>query len=328
MFPFVSRRAAGGAAALVLVGASLFASTGTAFAAITRFIYVGPDPSFSDATNGTLTFTDSSTNQASSSTIYVKNIDTQTLTHVVVTFLVSQDPVSIVGTYGPNASSCQPSADSLSLACDFGALKKGETRQFSLVVTSSAAGKPTFLGQVYFNESTNPNGGNQQINTLTGTLNVATTTCDSASTFIAPGKGGTLLPDTGDCGLTVDGQRSSLTVPVKKNQAYLLSVNDANTATGCGSLKCIGNVVDGTVNGGAAIDPYLLWTIFYSNSVIGNINPKQVAFIHDTTVILAGNKGLCSTSTAVDCQEPYQVTSTGVFFFVRTATNGVIKGAN
>ena len=81
-----------------------------------------------------------------------------------------------------------------------------------------------------------------------------------------------------------------------------------------------------TVNGGATVSPYLKWTIFYSTAALGNVNPNKVAFVHDGTIIAAGNKGLCKNDTSTNCQEPYVVSSTGVTFTVRTPSNGLIKG--
>ena len=72
--------------------------------------------------------------------------------------------------------------------------------------------------------------------------------------------------------------------------------------------------------------PLLTWQIFYSNSVLGNVNPSKIAFIHGTDIIAAGNKGLCKNAGSTNCQEPYLVDNAGVTFFVRTPTNGLIKG--
>ena len=317
------RRVVGAAAALLLVGAALFSSTGAALAATTRFLYVGPDPAFSDATNGTLAFTAVSAGGSTLSTLYVKNVDNQTLNHVVLTFARTQGSVSISDTVlGANAGNCSASTDTIT--CDFGSLKAKALRSFSLILTASAAGGQAIHGTVVFNESNNPNGGNQQINSVDATLTVADATCNALATFLPPGIAKTLVPEDGTA-CAADGQRSGLKVPPNAN-GTTVEINDDTLAVGCGSLVCFGNAVSAIVNNGAPVSPYLTWQIFYSNAVLGNINPKQVAFLHDATVIQAGNKGLCKNASSVNCQEPYLVSSAGVTFFVRTPSNGLIRG--
>jgi hypothetical protein len=315
------RRLFGGAAALMLIGTMLLTTAGSALAATTRFLYVGSDPGFS-LDNGVITFTPVSSGGDTLTAVYVKNIDNQNLTHVVITFDRLQGGVSISDqVLGANKANCAATADLIT--CDFGNIKARSTRAFQLILTAPSAGTVGIHGTVVFDESNNPNGGNRQINAVDGALVVAATTCNSLATFLPPGIGKSLLPDTGSCG--TDGQRSGLVVPANAN-GNVVSVDDATLAAGCGSLTCLGNQVDGNVNNGAPVSPYLKWSIFYSNGVLGNINPGKVAFLHGTTTILAGNKGLCKNATSVNCQEPYVVSADGVTFFVRTPTNGLIKG--
>ena len=88
------RRLAGAAAALTFAGATVLTAAGGALGADTRKIYVGPDPSFA-AGLGTLTFTGVSSGGTSLSSVYVKNVDNQTLNHVVLTFARSQGSVAL-----------------------------------------------------------------------------------------------------------------------------------------------------------------------------------------------------------------------------------------
>jgi len=330
MNPSSRRRLVGAAAALMLIGATLLSSAGSAMAATgsTRLVYVGSDPGFSLG-NGTITFTPVSAGQQTASAVYVKNIDNQTLNHVVLTFPRDQgNGVTIDGTvFGTDAASCPTSVSNIT--CDFGQMRAKATHSFTLVLTASSATSPTtpnIHGTIVYNESTNPNGGNPQINDITGTLNVAAASCNSLAAFLPPGQAKSFLPSDGTtCGS--DGQRSGLGVPSNGN-GNVIAIDDSVLANpnDCGSFTCFGYVVSASVNNGAPNSPYLLWQIFYSNDILGNINPKQVGFLHGTTPIAAGNKGLCKNASSLDCQEPYVVSATGVTFYIRTLTNLVMKG--
>lgn len=321
----LKRRAVGGAAGLLLIGASLFVSTGGALAAppdgTTRHLYVGSDSSFA-ANPGVLTLTPVSAGQATVTNVFVKNVDNQTLNHVVITFNVAQTNLSIADKFGPNSGSCNPVNGVMT--CDFGSLKARAERRFSLVLTATGAGTGSLHGTFVFNESTNPNGGNTQINDLDGSIEVGAASCNSLATFLPPGIAKTLVPEDGTT-CSSDGQRSGLKVPPNAN-GTTVEINDETLAVGCGSFACFGNAVSAIVNNGAPVSPFLTWQIFYSNSVLGNINPKQVGFLHDGTLIQAGNKGLCKNASSVNCQEPYLVGSDGVTFLIRTPSNGLIKG--
>ena len=317
------RRALGGAAALMLIGTMLLTTAGSALAATTRFLYVGSDPGFS-LDNGVITFTPVSSGGDTLSAVYVKNIDNQNLTHVVITFDRLQGGVSISDqVLGANQANCTATADLIT--CDFGNIKARSTRAFQLILTTPSAGTVGIHGTVVFDESNNLNGGNHQINAVDGQLVVAATTCHTLATFLPPGIAKTLVPDDGT-GCLNPAQKSGLIVPAAATGS-VVAIDDNTPATGCPSgFTCISNQVFASVNNGAAVSPYLKWTIFYSNATLGNVNPGKVAFVHDGTIIAAGSKGLCKNATSVNCQEPYAVSADGVTFFVRTPTNGLIKG--
>jgi hypothetical protein len=319
------RRLVGGAAGLLLIGATLLSTGGVALAApsdgTTRHLYVGSDSNFV-SNPGILSLTPVSAGQSTVTNVFVKNVDNQTLNHVVLTFNVAQTNLSIADKFGPNSGSCNPVAGVMT--CDFGSLKARAERRFSLVLTATGAGAGSLHGTFVFNESNNPNGGNTQINDLNGAVTVGAASCDSLATFLPPGIAKTLVPDDGTA-CSGDGQRSGLKVPPNAN-GTTVEIDDDTLAVGCGTFECFGNAVSAVVNSGAPVSPYLTWQIFYSNSVLGNINPKQVGFLHDGTLIQAGNKGLCKNASSVNCQEPYVVSSAGVTFLVRTPSNGAIKG--
>jgi len=320
------RRLTGGAAAVLLAGATVLSAAGSALGADTRKLYVGPDPNFATG-QGTLTFTGVSSGGSSLSTVYVKNVDNQNLTHVVLTFDRAQGSVSIESTVlGANAGSC--SATDALITCDFGNLKARATRTFSLILDTTTAGTQAIHGTVVFNESTNPNGGNTQINAVDGSISVAATTCDTAATFIPPGLAKDLAPDNGS-GCATDVQRSALHVPANANGS-IVTLDDSLTPQACpAGYSCFGHEVNATVNDGAAVTPFLTWFITYSAATIHNINPKNVAFQHGATIILAGKKGACGATFTKYCIAGYTVNSDGsVTFEIHTATNSSMRGLN
>src|SRR4029079_13162815 len=81
----------------------------------------------------------------------------------------------------------------------------------------------------------------------------------------------------------------------------VVSLNDANPASGCGAFTCFGFTVEASVNNGATVSPYLTWFITYSADTIGTINPKLVGFLHGSTLIAAGKKGACGATFSKDC---------------------------
>ena len=323
------RRLVGTAAALTLAGATLLTVTGTALAGKpvdgTRKLYVGPDSAYK-ANAGLLTFTPVSAGGQAASNVYVKNVDNQTLTHVVITFNRAQGGTTISDVFGTASSFCLPLGDTV-VTCDFGNLSAGATRDFTLVIDApTAAAAFTFTGTVIFNESTNPNGGNPQISTIGGSLSVGDASCNALATFLPPGIAKTLTPVNGAC--TSDPQRSSLGVPANP-KGSIVSLDDSQTATGCGAFTCIGNTVDATVNGGDTVSPYLTWYITYSASTIGSVNPKLVGFQHGSNLIPAGKKGACGATFNGDCIAGYTVNADGsVTFEIRTVTNSTMRGVH
>jgi hypothetical protein len=320
------RRLAGAAATLMLTGALLLTTTGSALAGKpsggTRHLYVGPDSGYKNDL-GSLTFTPVSSGGQSASNVYVKNVDNQTLTHVVISFARSQGGTTISQVLGTAASFCLPLGVT-TVTCDFGNLTAGATRDFTLIVDTTVTESLSYSGTVTFNESSNPNGGNPQISTVSGTLAVSETTCDALATFLPPGIGKTLTPDNGAC--STDKQRSSLAVPANANGS-LVSLSDSNPATGCGAFTCFGFEVEAGVNNGATVSPYLTWFITYSADTIGSINPKLVGFLHGTTLIPSGKKGACGATFTKDCVAGITANSDGsVTFEIHTATNSVMKG--
>jgi hypothetical protein len=296
---------------------------GTVAAADTRMIYVGSGPVGTN--NGLLTLTPVSVGGTSVTNVIVKNIDNQTLSHVVLTFQAPVSGLTLSGSYGTNAGSCAPSGTD-PLVCDFGNLAKNATRTLSVLYngTSAVAGAEV-SATVTFNE-TKPNGGaNTHREPMGGQVDVAAASCNAKATFLPPGIADTVLPTDGTA-CAGDTQRSALIIPAAAT-GNVASIDDSLAATGCPTgYSCFGNAVSATVNGGAQVSPYLTWQIFYANSVLNGLNPGKVAFAHDATVIQAGKKGECANANSTNCVDHYTPTADGVFFFIRTGSNGLIKG--
>jgi hypothetical protein len=315
------RRLVGGAAGLLLIGATLLSTGGVALAGQTREITITMSP-LTAVTAGGVTRTD----------VTITNVSGHTLSNAH--FLVGSDQVSlpsdvkIVAVFNGDAASCPTITDPVStLDCSFGNIgskPNHRTRTLSLAFSVGSGGPYTISVELKVSETGSDVGSNTNYQTASATITPSAATCDALATFLPPGIGKTLTPVVGtDCD-TTDSQRSFIVVP-KTTDGTLASVDDGAEATGCPTgYSCFGHAVAASVNNNNAIN--LVWQIKYSNALLGNINPKQVAFDHDGVLIAAGNKGLCKTISSTNCQDPYVVSADGVTFFIRTDKNGLIKG--
>jgi len=318
------RRFFGGAAALLVVAATLLSMTGAALAANTRDITVS------------MTTTPVTVNGVTKADISFTNTSGHTLTNAHLLIGLDQvapltSGVAIVAVFGGDSAACPAVTDPVTtLDCAFGNIgskPNQRTRSLSVAFSVGAATSYDIAVEVKVAETGTDVGSNPNFATKTVTVTTTAATCDTLATFLPPGVAKQLTPDT-TAGCGSDPQRSSLFVPANAN-GNVVSIDDSQTAADCAAgYSCFGKAVSASVNNNAPIDPYLTWLIFYSNDTIGNINPKQVGFDHDGTVILPGNKGQCKTDSSVNCQEPYVVSSNGVLFIVRTPSNGLIKGVH
>jgi hypothetical protein len=319
------RRLIGGAAALSLVGAMLLSTGSTVLAGETRDITIVMTP-LNGLTAGGVTKTD----------ITITNVSGHTLSNAH--FLIGLDhalntsDITVVSVFNDSSGLC-PTVTTPVTTYDcaygnIGAKANQKVRTLSVAFGVGSVGAHTINVELKVAETGSDVGSNTNYKTASVSVTPSAASCNSLATYKLPGDGTLVIPTAGaDCA-TSDTQRSGLLVPANDN-GNVVSVDDTILATSCSlGFTCIGNQIDGSVNGGAPVTPYLKWTIFYSNSVLGSVPPNKVAFLHDGTIILAGNKGLCKTDTSVDCQEPYKVEAGGVWFYVRTQTNGVIKGMN
>ena len=318
------------------------AFVGTATAAETRFIYVGPDSRALDKVQpvggldgpGTLAFTPVTAGGLTASAVYVRNVDNQTLTHVVITIDQTQfqgDPpgdVSISDTVlGNNAASCP--ATNGNIVCDFGNLKAGASRAFTLLLSTPTSGPHGIAAVVTFNESGNPNGGNPQIRDVTGTVDVGEATCDDVQTFLPPGH---TDPVGTTCPLSSDNPQitSVLVLGTIVSAIHVADVKDASNDFCAFALGCFGelSVADIAID----TDATVTWTITWQ--VPSNFNASKLGILHfpegSTTpdLNITVKKNTCKTATATGCFVPGSVTLIGTTLtaVIRTAGNGAMKG--
>jgi hypothetical protein len=317
------RRLVGGAAALSLIGAMLLSTGPTVLAGETRDITIAMSAP-NGLTAGGVTKTD----------ITITNASGHTLSNAH--FLIGTDhavnasDVTIVSVFNDSSGLCPTVTTPVpTYDCNYGnigAKANQKVRTLSVAFGVGSEGLHTITVELKVAETGSDVGSNTNYKTASVSSTPSPASCDSLATYKLPGDGTLVIPTAGTDCATSDTQRSGLLVPANAN-GNVVAVDDSLLATTCSvGFLCIGNQIDGTVNGGADVDPFVTWTIFYSNSVLGNLNPSKVAFLHDGKIIPAGNKGLCKTDTSVDCQDPYVVSSGGVTFFVRTQKNGLIKG--
>ena len=310
------------------------AFVGTATAAETRFIYVGPDSRALDKVlpvggltgDRTLAFTDVTAGGLTTSAVYVRNIDNQTLSHVVITIDQTQGDVSISDTVlGNNASSCP--ATNGNIVCDFGNLKAGASRAFTLLLATPTSGLKDVLAVVTFNESTNPNGGNPQIRDVAGAINVQDGGCDLVATFLPPGQVNKVV-GTG-CDLSASNpQITSVSVP--GSIVSVIRVADETSDLCAFGLACFGQ--NSVADIGIATTATVTWTITWQ--VASTFNVQKLGVLHfpdgSTTpdLNITVKKNTCKTATATGCFVPGSVTLVGTTLtaVIRTAGNGSMKG--
>jgi hypothetical protein len=108
-----------------------------------------------------------------------------------------------------------------------------------------------------------------------------------------------------------------------------INIEETNGPTGCPNTACIGQTVTLDVNDGAAVLPYLVWTLEIKGVGAG-INKGGI--LHeldggDVDDIRYTNANTCSSATDVDCFESYVVNkkSNLTVIVFRTATNGKVR---
>lgn len=300
-------------------------SAGSAGAADTRLVYLGSGP-VGDATNGQLVLSPVTVGGVTATDVILKNVDNQTLTHVVVTLDSLSSGLTFAGVIGANASSCASTATS-ALVCSFGNLAKNQTRTFTALFSATSADTASVSFAVTFNESRTPNGSNSHLEPATGSVTPQAGGCDLTATFLPPGQSAKLVGT--DCPVSASNPQSTRAL-VPGSLQSLIRVAEESSALCAAGLSCFGqdSVVDLSVDGTYTV----VWTIQWQ--VPSNFNVNRFGILHfadgATTpdLTLTYKKNLCKTASATGCIESLVLdgtTLTGVF---RTRGNGVMKGFN
>lgn len=310
--------------AVVLIGLHLAA--GMAAAADTREMYIGSGPAGDPDTAGILVFTPVTAGGVSAGDVVVRNLDNQTLTHVVLAFEPLPSGFTFAGVYGRNADACTMTDTSLS--CDFGNLAKRAERSITVVLAASTATTgATVTATVQFNESTTQNGANAHVGSASGTVVVGEPSCDLTLTFLPPGQLAKTVGTDG-CDLsTTNPQSTQLTLPASVVAAIRVA---EVTSTACAAdVTCFGqlSVGDVSVDGTYPVTWVIQW------QVPSNFNVNQFGVVHfadDGSVdfVLANkSKSVCKTATATGCfvTAPSK-DGTVLSAIIRTSGNGGMRG--
>ena len=309
----------------------LQALAGTAGAADTRHLYIGPDARALDKSvpaadlvgNGSLAFTPVTAGGASASAVYLRNIDNQTLTHVVIVIARTQGSVSISSdVFGADAGKC--TSTEAAITCDFGNLKAAAARTFTLLLDSPTAGSQPITARVTFNESNNPNGGNIQIESADGTLLTVDGGCNLAQTYLRSGR---LSLVATQCSVsTTNPQTTAISLSLPTNAA--VKVAEQDSALCAADVTCFGQASIGDVSADGTYA--VTWTISWQ--VPSNFNINQFGILHfedgatAPDLRLTYKKNLCKTATATGCIEDLDLVGTTLTAIIRTAGNGSMRG--
>lgn len=266
--------------------------------------------------------------------VVVDSDDNQTIANVQLTIPATGQTwpsgAVITTVFGANASMCAPS-NGTSLSCDFGNIGAFGTRTISVVASITAtlpAGNITFSASA---ETNNENGSNQQVESGTAIAEVQAFSDNAVSTFnlggfvitSALGSGGAgnlqtkvnLLQNNGGNGNVV--QISEGTNGVQP--AYCVALN----------LTCQPDFTELTVNGGAAVSPYLETVLTAKVPKSYNIKKAFVIHVLDNGTVETGFPlfNVASTScaahpTLVPCAD-FSLSKTNVLTIVlHTSGNG------
>jgi hypothetical protein len=275
----------------------LQALAGAAGAADTRLIYIGSGPIDTPAniaaTNFDLDFTPVTAGGDSAANVIVKNIDNQTLTHVVVTFDNLPGGMTIVDISGADAGACSGWTPDAAV-CSFGNLAKGKIRTFTIVVHAPNADASAPVADISFNESDTPNGQNTHVESAQDIgFTVGAASCETVSTYVK----GSGTKEVETCGLddedNTNGQSGKVKFPSSLTTITLSEVGGTcPIADGC-----IGDAVVADIVGDTTSD-VLTWTIVIDLAQIGrtdlNLN-KLIVYHYNDAGLEAPIGGIANT---------------------------------
>jgi len=301
---------------------------GVSQAADTRLIYFGSNPA--TVTNGTFTSTRVTAGGATLVPVVVKNIDNQTLTHVVITFPdLTTSSLSYAQLFGADASFCTTPATT-GFTCDFGNMPKNQARSFNLVLGATASGPASLTARIVFNESNNPNGGNAQIESATLNVVVDAAGCDLVATFTPPGQAKRDVGTDGCALSTTNAQNTHASYPATVVSTVLVEDDGVGTQHCPTGVSCFGN--DSVVDIGDNSTSFNVeWTIQWTVASNFNVNKLGVAHFRDDGSLdfslLFKKTAICKTATSTGCfVSAPTLNGTTLQVILRTAGNGVIRG--
>jgi hypothetical protein len=316
---------------------ALQAFSGTAGAADTRMMYVGYDPDALNKNvpaaelegNGFLSFTQVTAGGLSASSVYVRNIDNQTLTHVVITIAKAQGGVTISQLIGGDSAKCPLSADGLTYVCDFGNMKASATKSFTALLQTTASGIQRINARVTFNESNNPNGGNPQIEDVIGDLDVIDGACELGATYLLAGV--TTEVNEGCLFAGSHNQSTKISLAASANSPVFVKETSLGLCP-TGVTTCFGqeSVADVAVDGNYVVTWTIQWT------VPSNFNVNQFVIYHfadgatvgtEPDLTLTYKKNLCKLPTSSKCIVSAIVEGTTLTAIVKTDGNGSMRGS-
>jgi hypothetical protein len=298
-------------------------SVGTAGAADTREIYLGSGP-VNEATNGQLTLTPVTVGGVTATNVIVKNIDNQTLTHVVVTLQAPTGGLTFADAIGGDSDECA-ATESSPLVCDFGNLARNQTRTFTALFNAVSGDASQVSFSVTFNESNTPSGANSHVEPATATITPQAGGCDLVATFLPPGQVAKLV-GTGCAVSSSNPQTTAVLVPGSIQST--IRVAEETSGLCPAGLECFGQ--DSIADLGTDGTYTVIWTIQWQ--VASNFNINRFGILHfpdgSTTpdLTLTYKKNICKTATATGCIESLTLDGTTLSGVFRTRGNGVMKG--
>ena len=223
---------------------------------------------------------------------------------------------------------CSITDDARGAACDAGNFvrRAGVTGTFILQTPTATLSGAGIGASFKVAENVQDQGSNTNTFIAQSTITTAPTNSDGNATYLLPGQALT-LGTAGQAHLAGDIQTVSLRVPGAAGG--LIAITESDGPSGC-TPKCIGQEVRANVRNGAALAPYLEWTLVIATT---DVQPSKGGVIHtldNGNVVTIENvrRNQCSDRKTTDCIVSFEVdrqagTTTIVF---RTPSNGRVKG--
>jgi hypothetical protein len=297
--------------------------SGSAGAADTRHLFVGSDSSAKPENNGLLTLSAVTVNGVSIAPVHVENVDNQTLNHVVLTFMAPTGGLDLTGRFGTDAGACSP-AGTVPMVCDFGSMKAGAKKDFTVVYTATSTAAATVTAQVTFNETKPNTGSNTHIDSISGGVTPADGGCNLVVTYLPPGHSGSIGTPC-DIG-AANPQSTSVVVP--SSVVSGITVGEEASTLCSGGLDCFGqaSVADVAQDGTYTV----VWTIQWQVDSTFNLNKFGVLHYADGATTpnlnITWKRDQCKNANATGCFVSASVSGTTLTAVIRTAGNGSMRG--